>query len=167
MRGTFLYGRKSGVRISIGEHYGELRCLQLYIQVLNVVNRKLIFTWKLVCIGIGITSGYAAIAHFSLYPIFGVMFYVLFFEVAVIYAIMYEKAFQVSDLMAKARMALRMRGQQGLLSKAQRNDWARKLRSIPAVGIQVGEFHLMERTSTPVFLHYALTNIVNMLVTFQ
>ena len=32
-----------------------------------------------------------------------------------------------------------------------------------AVGIK---FHMLERTSTPVFLHYVLANIVNMFVVF-
>ena len=41
-----------------------------------------------------------------------------------------------------------------------------QVRSIPAsVGIKVGDFHMLERVSTPVFVHYVITNIVNLPVT--
>ena len=60
-----------------------------------------------------------------------------------------------------------------LWSSATRNGRAsgrrileKQVKSIPPVGIKVGEFHMLERASTPVFLHYVLTNIVNMLVAF-
>ena len=50
--------------------------------------------------------------------------------------------------------------------KAVRKVMVRQLASIPLVGIKVGEFHTLERVSTPVFLHYIVTNIVGILVTW-
>ena len=153
-------------RANIWNCYQTMRCLQLYITALNVVNRNLIFTAKLVCLGISITCGYAAIAHFSRYPVFGVMYYVICFEPLFAYTALYQKAFMVPYLMAKARTALRLRVQ-SIPSEAVRTILVKQLRSIPQVGIKVGGFHLMERTSTPAFLHYVLANIVNMLVAFE
>ena len=64
-------------RATAGRHSLELcrqlRYLQLYVQLLNMVNQDLIFTWKLLSLGMCIVNGYAAISHFGGYPIFGVM----------------------------------------------------------------------------------------------
>ena len=129
------------------------------------MNRNLIFTAKLLCIGGGIFSGYAAIAHFNDHPIFGVMYYIVFLDLVLIYCIIYAKAFKVPLLVRKATTRLDILADR-LDNKALRNTLRRQLRSIPPLGIQVGSFHTLERTSTPVFLDYVLTNIVNMLVAY-
>ena len=49
----------------------------------------------------------------------------------------------------------------------ERNVLNRQLKSVPSTGIKVREFHVLERTSTLVFLHYVFVNVVNMLVTFK
>ena len=121
---------------------------------------------KITCLGMALCSGYAAVAHFSDYPIFGVMYYVVFCEAFFFYAVLYQKGFKVPGLIIKAKIACRLRAR-SLNNKAERDGMRKKLRSIPPVGVKVGEFHTLERTSTPVFLHYVLVNIVNMLVTFK
>ena len=161
-----MYDSVSNERLNIGEHYIALRCVQLYIALLNVVNSKLIFTWKLLCLGMCIMSGYAAIAHFSDHPVFGIMYYALFTEGSIIYAVMYEKAFKVPDLIVKTIVECKLRVQ-GVTNIPVRNVLNRQLKSVPAMGIKVGEFHVLERTSTLVFLHYVFVNVVNMLVTFK
>ena len=127
------------------------------------MSQNVIFTCKLFCIGACIVSGYAAIAHFEDYPVYGVMYYVVFFDALQIYGLLYEKGFKVPALFEKAKANLMLRWSSEL-GKPERKMLKRQLRSIPSMGIKVGEFHLLERTSTPVFLHYVLTNIVNMLV---
>ena len=45
-----------------------------------------------------------------------------------------------------------------------RAEWKvlkRRLISIPSMEIKVGEFHTLERNSTPVFLNYVLTSVVS------
>ena len=41
----------------------------------------------------------------------------------------------------------------------------RHLVSIPPIGFKVGDFHLLKRASTPIFIDYVVNNIVNLLVT--
>ena len=123
------------------------------------------FTWKLFCIGTCIVTGYAAIAHFTDYPIFGIMYYAIFFDVLVIYSLLYEKGFKVAALFDETKATLILQARNGMNG----TDWKvfkRQVRSIPTVGVKVGEFHMLERTSTPVFLHYVLANVVNMLVVY-
>ena len=59
--------------------------LQLFITMLNLVNGHLTFAWKLLSLGICITTGYAGIAHFSDHPIFGVMYYAIFLDISLVY----------------------------------------------------------------------------------
>ena len=115
-----------------------------------------------------IISGYAAIAHFTSHPIFGTMYYFIFFDVALIYMVLYEKAFKTPDLVKQVvQGTLLQLGKQRKVSMVEAKILKRQLESIPAVDIKVGRFHAMERTSTPVFVNYVLVNIVNMLVAFN
>ena len=113
-----------------------------------------------------IISGYAAIAHFTENPVFGVMYYTILYETSLTYVLMYEKGFKVPDQIQQAKSLLRLRAKRrgGLVRM---KALVRELISIPPVGVKVGEFHMMERTSALVFLHYVLTNIVNMLVAYR
>ena len=152
--------------------YKALRSVQLYIGMVNLVNRHLIFTWKLVSLGSGIICGYAAIAHFKEHPIFGIMYYVIFFDVTLAYSLLYEKAFKTPTLFRQAIRAELMNLGTGKYRQAwtpaqQNMVRCRQLRSIPSIGIQVGQFHTLERTSTPVFLDFVLGNIVSMLMAFN
>ena len=143
--------------------YKSIRSLQLFICSFNIVNRNFIFTEKLLNIGIAINSGYSGIAHFKHYPIFGVMSSVLFMDVTLIYTLIYEKGFQVSNMFQKAKSLPRVHASTNGRSGG-RKVLEKQFMSIQPGGIKVGEFHMLERASTPVFLHYVLTNIVNMLM---
>ena len=147
-------------------YYLALRTLQTYIGLLNTVNRNLIFTWKLLCLTTVIICGYGAIAHFGKHPIVGVMYYMLFFDGSFIYTIMYEKGFKVPGLIAGVRNAFRARISR-LRTKSERGILARQAMSVPPAGIQVGQFHMLERKSTPIFLNHVVSNVVNMLATFK
>ena len=161
---TLVSGPGMGNRIQ--NSLKALRCLQLYVGQLNIVNQNLIFTWKLMCLFLSIVCGYAAIAHFKDYPIFGVMYYALFLDASLIYTLMYEKAFRVPALFKESKVQLRFCAGR-IKVRAERDFLERQARSVPSVGIKVGNFHVLERTSTPVFVHYVLTNVVSMLVVYK
>ena len=118
------------------------------------------------CLFMCIICGYAAIAHFENYPIFGVMYYAMSFDGSLIYTLLYEKAFKVPALFKETKVQLRLRARQ-LSIHAGRLIYEKQAVSIPSMGIKVGGFHLLERTSTPVFLHYVVANVVNMLVVYK
>ena len=149
----FIYSSRTGNAANARGYYRALRSLQTYIGLLNVVNRKLVFTWKL-------------LSHFSEHPLFGIVLYMIFFQGSFIYSVMYEKGFKVPELIAQVRSAFRMQSSR-LGNKHERKLLKRQVKSVPSVGIKVGEFHMLERTSTPVFLDYVVKNVANMLVTFK
>ena len=81
------------------------------------------------------------------------------------YAFMFEKGFGIPRGVHQVKRKLKMRM---LTCRDKRvvQMVTMQVRSIPAsVGIKVGDFHMLERVSTPVFVHYVITNIVNLLVT--
>ena len=115
------------------------------------MNQNVIFTWKLVSIGICITNGYAAIAHFRDHPIFGVMYYGIFFDVALFYTIAYQKAFKIPALLTQAKTLLQVEA--SMLRRPESRLLRKQVMSIQPVGIKVGEFRTLERNSTLVFLN--------------
>ena len=114
----------------------------------------------------GIVCGYAAIAHFNDHPIFGIMYYVILFDVVLAYTVVYGKTFQIPTLLESTKVQLQLCDTR-YRNRAQKKLLKSCVKSIPRVGVKVGDFHTMERTSTPVYLHYVLVNIVNMLVAYQ
>ena len=147
------------------QNYRSLRCLQLYMELLNVVNQHLILMIKFLSLGIGIMSGYAAVAHFGDHPIRSIAYIIMFLDSTLFYTLVYDKAFHTPDLISKVKAVFR-----GNLSRErnvfQRKIMQKRLLSIPLLGIKVGQFHTMERTSTPVFLDYVLSTVVSMLVAY-
>ena len=132
------------------------------------MHQDLIFTFKLLSLGVCIVSGYAAIAHFGEYPIFGVMYCVLFFDGAIIYTVVYAKAVLVPALFDKARVAiLQCLSKHRKMNKFENAIIQKQLISIPPLGIKVGEFHVLERNAIPVFQDYVVRNIVSLLVAQQ
>ena len=87
------------------------------------------------------------------------------FDAVLIYTLVYEKAFGIPAQVENVKTLLKLQGiKYG--NRAQRKLLSRRVDSIPAMGVKVGEFHVLERTSTPEFLDYVLSNIVNMLVAY-
>ena len=142
----------------------RLRNLQLYVKWFNKAHCYVIFLLKLCSITMCILNGYAAIAHFSEHPVFGTMYYALLVDMTLLYSIVYEKAFQIPNQFTQAVQEIWVHLPKG--GDRKRQAVAKYLRSIPKLGIKVGEFHTFERTSTPVFIDFVVTNVVSMLVAY-
>ena len=144
----------------------HLRSLQLYLQLFNVANCYMIFLLKLVCLVLSIFNGYAVIAHRSQHPVlFGIVYSVLTFDPLILYTVVYDKAFKTPSQFAQAvrRMLLGLPDGTSIVTN---KFIQRRLKSVPKLGIKVGEFHTLERTSTPDFVGFVAVNIVNMLVAY-
>lgn len=126
----------------------------------------MILSWKLISIGVSTISGYAAIAHFRDYPLFGIMYYAAFFDAVLIYIGIYEKAFMVPLVVENTKSSI-VSAAKRLWLRTQRRILRRQVRSIPSLAIQVGSFYTMDSTSTPVFLDYVVNNVVSMLVAYE
>ena len=98
------------------------------------------------------------------------MYSVLFLHLAVSYIIVYEKAFVVPEMFHEAVSMIshrlrRRRLRYGATLYCKENRFLEKeFQSVRKAGVTVGDFHTLERTSTPVFVDFVLRNVVNMLV---
>ena len=143
----------------------EIRCIQLLVNMFNVGHKNVIYCIKLFCIVLAVVNGYVAIAHGGENKIFGLLTFCMLCDTMILYPLVYQKAFAipvgVDRLKGDLRMKMRMcAGNAGMGARAVEMQ----VRSIPSVGLRVGDFHVLERLSTPIFIDYVIRNIVNLLV---
>ena len=143
---------------------GQVHVLQLLVNLFNVGHRYVTQCIKLLCITVAIVNGYGAIVHGKEDVVFLLFTCCVTCDIVFFYAFLYEKSFAIPDGFdsVKRNLTNEMRFMRnGRLRKILR----RKLESIPSVGLKVGDFHILERESIPIFVDFVLKNIVNLLVT--
>ena len=86
-------------------------------------------------------------------------------ELVVVYAFLYEKAYAIPEGLQHVKRELKVAIHS--MGNAPLKNVARKqLESTPSFGLKVGDFHMLERESTPIFVDFVLRNIVNLLVMY-
>lgn len=159
-------GHDCGRPAEVSRVVGQIRCIQLLINMFNTGHRHVIYNVKLFCITAVTLNGYAAIAHIGNHPVFGLISFCVAFDLLCLYAFVYAKAFAIPDGLESLKRELRMRtGLADGRSRRARRALDMQIKSIPQFGLKVGDFHMLERVSTPVFIDYVVKNIVNLLVT--
>ena len=84
-----------------------------------------------------------------------------------VYAIVNEKAFQIPAMMKITKVLLRLRSEERCRNLEWKLMMKQQVRSIQVMGVKVGEFHMLERMSTPAFVHYAIIHVASMLVAYK
>ena len=145
--------------------YRALRNLQLNVMLFNEGNAYLIFSFKLLCISIAVSCGFGAIVCFHFNRTYVISSGLLSLDVVVTYCVFYEKAFAIPDGAKdlKSEMLVVVHGNR-MIPKAEKVRQAKKIRAIPSLAIRVGDFHTMERTSTPVFIDFVVRSVMSLLV---
>ena len=115
-------------------HLGHV---QLYVGTANIVNKNLIFTWKLVSLTVAIGAGYATIAHFSDHPMFEIFYALACIDCTIFYCLLYDRAFQIPILFMKAKTLLLLRVRQRRRGKCVMDIpfMMRRVKAIQPVGI--------------------------------
>ena len=143
----------------------ELQHLGLLIQLFNLTNATPIHALKLHCMFLTISNGSFAIMMMSEHPIMASFGVLVGAGGCVLYSVMYERAFFVSDLMERAKLNLNAAiTNGGHLDGPTRKYMRKRVESVPAVGIKVGSFGTFERASTPIFLDFVMRNIAAVLL---
>ena len=145
-----------------------LRRIQIRLQMFNAANAIVIFSAKQSLLWTCIFTGYVTLVHFWDNPIVGAVIAVMFVDCFVSYSVIYEKAFSIPDSVekVKATLLLSLRTRQGHSDK-ERQLLRRRVASVRCLGISVGGFHYLERTSTPAFVDFVVQNIVGALISFR
>lgn len=144
--------------------FGKVREVQLVVNMFNIGHRYVIYCTKLFCITCATVNGYGLIAHGGAGNlVYTLLTFTMFVDMLFLYAFVYEKAFGIPEGLDSVKRALGS-SIQGIGVVRGRKILRRQVRSVPIVGFKVGDFHMLERESTPIFIQYIVTNIVNLLV---
>ena len=138
------------------------------VNLFNIGHGNVIYCVKLLCITVAIVNGYGAIAHGRGNLVYLLLSSCCACNVTVMYAFVYQKAFAIPDGVecVKRRVAAEVHLVRDLREK---KILRRRKKSFPStsVGLKVGDFHMLERESTPIFVDFMLKNVMNLLVTLK
>ncbi|CAG7733715.1 unnamed protein product [Allacma fusca] len=143
------------------------KTLQLEVQNFNEIFSYVIFTFKVAALTVNILSIFVAIKTFRVYPVFAVANLLLAADVSTMFTVLYDQTFWIPSQLKRLKRTVmyalvRIQPPSGIFPKIALHT----LRSIPAVGIKVGDFHLFERASTPNFVNFVKRSLQGVLLTF-
>ena len=145
--------------------YRALRNLQLNVMLFNEGSSYLIFSFKLLCILIAVSCGFGAIVCFDFNRTYAISGGLLSLDFIATYCVFYQKAFAIPDGVKDLKNELMVViHRQNITLRTEKVVMTQKIRSIPSLGIRVGHFHTMERTSTPVFIDFVVRSVTSLLV---
>ena len=121
------------------------------------------FTFKIFCIYVAVVTGFGAVACSASNPIYGAFSAAIFLDMTAIYGFVYEKAFAIPNGIRELKGIMKVHASKQRFW-AEKAEMTKKMQAIPAFGIQVGNFHTMERTSTPIFVDFVVRNLAGLLV---
>ncbi|CAG7717218.1 unnamed protein product [Allacma fusca] len=148
---------------SLKEPVAQLRHLQLLVQCFNQGNCYMIFASKLICLSAPVICGFVAIRFFHADPITGMLCIVLIFNAITCYALIYEKAFLIPANMVALKELIKV-SLNARRNKSFSEEITKTLKSIPPIGVRVGSFNTMERSSTLIYISFVTEKLASVLV---
>ena len=142
-----------------------MRRIQLLISLYNGGFAYIHFAWKVLglsCAIINISIG-IALDHGDNFQL--AMSYIFFgMETILFYCVLFHKAFSVPMVVKKLKKEMVSFVKHNVTDEDEKKILCRVIRSIPLVGIRVGEFHNFERMSTPNFMAFVVKNVTRVLI---
>ena len=79
---------------------------------------------------------------------------------------MFQFAYKVGEGLESLERMMEIQSAR-LVKAEERKYWARVLRSIPWMGIKVGDFNRVERQAVPIYIDFCVKQIVSLLLAFK
>ena len=137
-----------------------LRRIQLVMTIFNLSASGMIFANKLLDNIGAIVGFYFLVRLIFIQPAVSFLFFLFVLDSVVYWTSMWDNASFIPVMTGELIRRL--------TAAAGRNPYVKRLlRSVPCSGVQVGGFRSMERDSTVIYLHFVLTNVTVMLITFK
>ena len=134
----------------------------------NCSQRYFIFMFRMLVLGCVIFCGFAAVQFFHDDYILGICNVIVMVEAAFVYPFCYDKGFAIPRSTARLKRLLLLRlKQSSVITEAQKCHKLRQLRSSRGMAIQVGNFHQLQRVSTPIFLDFSVKNVVRLAMFYR
>ena len=90
-----------------------------------------------------------------------------------VYSLMYEKAFTIPENWRKVKSQLRVSANLSTIKKyrfsvgGKAGQFQKEIQRIPEIEVKVGDFHMLERESTPNFIMFVISSVASLLITFR
>jgi hypothetical protein len=144
-----------------------LRTLQLRVSLFNMICSKILFLFKILCMGVSILGGFAGLRLSHSNPALASLYFFISVEAAVVYIALFSLAYRVTEV--GGALAGEMEGVASrvvFLPIGARKCLERILRKTPQLAMSVGGFHAVERETVPIFVDFVVKQVVGLLVTF-
>ena len=146
-----------------------MRMLQLEVNLFNRGFASFVFMTKYCALGIIVACGLAANQLFSrMNSLFGVMNAVAILDSMILFNTLYDNGFSVPRRLQRLKNVglLRLKSMPNV-TKEEHDRLKRLLGSIRNTAVKVGNFHRLQRTSTPMFIDFAMKTTVRLVMFFR
>ena len=157
--------RPTAVR-KIHASWKALRQLQLEIVTFNSTQKFITFGAKLVLIGAVTLSGFSAVTFFHTSLFLGLCNTVIAIQDLLVFSFAYDNGFSIPRSLQKLKRLLIFKVNQtdSEFESFSRKSICRGIRSIGTVAVKVGNFHVLQRTSTPLFVDFCIKNVLRLVI---
>ena len=153
---------------SLTSVYQHLRLVQLKMALFNQVNEWPVFGVKLLCNGCNLVFGFAAIQIFHGDRPLSAISAIIVLESLGVFHTIYSQGFSIPRRMKRLRSSLVMKlGKFDFVTDQRRGILKRQVESIGNVAVRVGQFHYLERISTPRYLDFCVKNIMRLVMAYR
>ena len=136
------------------------------MSLFNTVVSPVLFSLKIAAIVLAVMGGFSAIRMTHRNPILGCLYISMVLSAVIIYIGQFQFAYKVTEKVEKLMEVMEVRSA-GLVNLSEKKYWKRRLRSIPRMGMKSGGFSLVERQAVPIFIGFAINQIVSLLLAFK
>ena len=142
--------------------------LHIKTRAFNCSQRYFIFLFRVFVLGCVIFCGFAAIQFFHKDYVLGIFNTLVMTQGAFLYPFCYDKGFSIPRSTARLQSLLVLRLKQSqVITEMQKSHKLRQLRSLPKMAVRVGNFHQLQRVSTPTFLDFSIKNLVRVVMFYR
>ena len=146
----------------------DLRKLLVEVNGFNGSQRHVIFAYRLLLLSAVVFCGFAAIQFLQANYALGACNILFIMDSAFVFLFCYDKGFSVPRSAARLKNLLVLIVKQSeAITEMQRAHMLRQLRSVGKVAIKVGNFHHLQRGSTPRVLDFSVKNVVRLVMFYR
>ena len=122
------------------------------------------YLYKLVCLFVSISGSVAGIKLVYSQPVVAGVCGYLALLVAFVYIFLYDWGFKVPQMFEIYKAVILAK--QGDISRRELRILDARIKSLGSIAVRMACFHTLERCSTPMFLHFAVTTTGSIVIAF-
>ena len=158
---------RGDIALKVRRVYKFIRILQ-HVNSFNDSQKISIFLFKIVSIGNTIQCGSAAVQFFHGTPTLTLFNASTAVVSVLVFIFLYDKGFSVPRRVAKLqKLQIYQLRMSASLGERDKKIMTRQWKSVGRIGIMVGNFHYLQRMSTPNYLDFCVKNLVRLVITFR